>query len=896
MKVFSCFVYACILYNIITVIKIFYTSVLRLLHENFLTDFKHNIMRKKSIEISKSDLFILYSLKKYLSYPGSNIPYVFYYNTQGGRRKKEETKKKFYHICITQYIYPQLYKKGIHSIFKFFFAFIYYYYKKAGGILCLFTCLKRGHPQIGVTCNTLFFHANGINDHSPIFNGRYNNHDGDDRQNNEKGSIPEGENCSTHETEKHLLSWENKNMHKGEMEKRNQGGRENFPQNESSSHEEKHDPRRYYNLQRENMLNTKYYLTKKIKSLFKKRSKIESNKLDVIYMPLTLKVEKSQQLGRDKTKCKNCMVNAGDSLFALKIREEDTPSNTVTSLYGTKSADVQIYYDYNYEHTFYVSEGNEEENTKERGKEKNNFFYSTKFSPLEWLKGKYKMIDFTKRLFLTNSGRTKEETYYQIARNYPNRINYSVRSKMGEGAFGEIWYAINVSRNFPFKDVVLKKILINRDSNRGKKGRTHIDGKEHMGGLGDHAEETAELYAMREVYFGELLKNCENISRFVEYFKEYEMDEKKDEHAYVWLVFANEGYSLSKHLFEADTNNSGMLIPSKLWWSIKRQKIGMLVLKDLIRQILNGINNAHKKKITHRDIKMENIFVSPSTPFTVRIGDWGSAVEFSNENFFFIPTENEETEGYQPPESLFGHMKNNFMRLPYYDMWAIGIVFLQFVLGTKNPLEVKDKRNEMKLKNLYAKYSTNALKEAIFLQSLSELCLTPWSHSSENLVPLHSKPPSYSYVYDKNMIINKLQHYMNNNLVNVKKESSKVIFNIITNKYNSLILLPSSPVCPDWKCVHKYKATFVHTQNYHPLDIVHKNGKKDFNQKMERNNFYKNNCNDEQFEQILQQRDPSGVGLPDPNARDLLKRLLDFDYATRITAQQALQHPWFVEV
>ncbi|GAB67673.1 protein kinase [Plasmodium cynomolgi strain B] len=659
------------------------------------------------------------------------------------------------------------------------------------------------------------------------------------------------------------------------------------------------------------LLNDKYLLTKKIKDVFRKtRRSSMYHELDVISIPrAALQHEK-----KGEEICTNCIINADHSLYALRLRNDNFGEGHTKSIYGSNTSDVQIYYDYDYEQKEYmgdidsnrVKEGGEIGKGREKGK--------GKFSPwMTWLKGTYKMIDFAKRLFLSHV--EKEDTSdlkKDIKRYEPKKLNYTVKEKMGTGAFGEIWYAINMNKESPFKDVVLKKILILQN------------------------EEESEASAKREIYFGELLKNCPNVSRFIEFFTEYEKGGNGEgERKYVWLVFANEGYSLANHLFHVDKNKGGMLTPSKLWWSIKKQNIGMLVLRDLMYQILKGVNNAHRMGITHRDLKMENIFVSASTPFTVRIGDWGSAVEYNNDDFLFTPSENEETEGYQPPESLFGHMKGNFNRLPYYDMWGIGIVFLQFVLGTKNPLEVKNKRNAIKLQNFYAKYATpEELKEAIFLQSLSELCLTPWSQSSNQLISLKQEKLPYSSIYQNNSILNTLHYFLSFNLVHLKNHILRNWRNrYLANTYNSLVpFFPnSSPLCADANCLHLYDpglapptslsghsgntsyrnvmGTDLHLREGHTCvdcDIREQmsNAAKmsraaQLNQMMFQHSrahaLLSPPCDDEEFQRILQERDPSGVGLPNANARNLLRRLLTFDYARRITAEEALNHPWFAE-
>ena len=51
-------------------------------------------------------------------------------------------------------------------------------------------------------------------------------------------------------------------------------------------------------------------------------------------------------------------------------------------------------------------------------------------------------------------------------------------------------------------------------------------------------------------------------------------------------------------------------------------------------------------------------------------------------------------------------------------------------------------------------------------------------------------------------------------------------------------------------------------------------------------------CGDGEVEASLQQRDPQGVGLPSAEGRDLLRLLLQWDAEDRITATEALDHPY----
>jgi WNK lysine deficient protein kinase len=72
--------------------------------------------------------------------------------------------------------------------------------------------------------------------------------------------------------------------------------------------------------------------------------------------------------------------------------------------------------------------------------------------------------------------------------------------------------------------------------------------------------------------------------------------------------------------------NGGSLLPY-----IKKNDIRRLsIIKKWCVQILNGLDYLHARKIIHRDIKCENIFIDSSSG-EIQIGDLGLATPMARE-------------------------------------------------------------------------------------------------------------------------------------------------------------------------------------------------------------------------------------------------------------------------
>jgi serine/threonine protein kinase len=66
----------------------------------------------------------------------------------------------------------------------------------------------------------------------------------------------------------------------------------------------------------------------------------------------------------------------------------------------------------------------------------------------------------------------------------------------------------------------------------------------------------------------------------------------------------------------------------------KNGPMGELQAKSMARQILGALSYLHRKKIVHRDIKPDNILISDTEPFTVKISDFGLSKAVKHDETF----------------------------------------------------------------------------------------------------------------------------------------------------------------------------------------------------------------------------------------------------------------------
>ncbi len=286
---------------------------------------------------------------------------------------------------------------------------------------------------------------------------------------------------------------------------------------------------------------------------------------------------------------------------------------------------------------------------------------------------------------------------------------------------------------------------------------------------------------LREIYFGKLIASHGGhlrIARFTEsFFVESEKSEKEEEYVEektqgnssssssshegyskqqqkqnftsgedLWLVFRDEGVSLRQLMYTLHKAGNFLIYKkSNFWLKLKHSPD---LFKELIRQLLQGVLWLHNLGIVHRDIKPSNLLIRTDTGSNssnnnnnnplgeLRIADFSSAVDEGVQNAGlykpFGPKTTESTLGYAPPEVRLSSsneqpFSSNFPAS--YDMWSIGVVVLELILGTPEVFTLNQRTRAVIANELDRGRKRGGGEESIndedilFLASLADMCI-----------------------------------------------------------------------------------------------------------------------------------------------------------------------------
>ena len=193
----------------------------------------------------------------------------------------------------------------------------------------------------------------------------------------------------------------------------------------------------------------------------------------------------------------------------------------------------------------------------------------------------------------------------------------------------------------------------------------------------------------------EILRNLD-YPNIVKYFETYE-----DEN-YIHIVME---YIQGDSLYNLLKNNNNQKI------HFKEKEI-----KKIILTLLKVVSFLHKKKIVHRDLKLENILFSiPNDYSSLKLIDFGLSSNFNLKKEKFIVG----TPYYMSPEMIEGiyHYKS--------DLWSIGVILYCLITG-KYPFNGKDKKEVFYLINSgkYNKKNLNKKNCSIEVKNLIKKIFT----------------------------------------------------------------------------------------------------------------------------------------------------------------------------
>ena len=198
---------------------------------------------------------------------------------------------------------------------------------------------------------------------------------------------------------------------------------------------------------------------------------------------------------------------------------------------------------------------------------------------------------------------------------------YQVISKLGEGAYGKVYLAEDLKNKN--QKVAVKQLK------------------------SSSVEEGVPISSLREI---SLLKELSNVN-IVKLMDVVHLQNN------IVLVF--EYVETDLKIMLKNNNNKGL--EPKLY-------------KSFLYQLLKGIQHIHRMKILHRDIKSENLLISKDNK--LKITDFGLARGYG------LPIKSFRNDvvslWYRAPDILLGN--ENYERS--VDMWSVGCIFAEMVLGT----------------------------------------------------------------------------------------------------------------------------------------------------------------------------------------------------------------------
>ena len=260
---------------------------------------------------------------------------------------------------------------------------------------------------------------------------------------------------------------------------------------------------------------------------------------------------------------------------------------------------------------------------------------------------------------------SEEDIYIIDKTNEKNIIKYKKGKRIGKGGYAKCYLLTCLNNNKEYVGKLLSKEAI-------KKPNKELD-------LLDTDEETKEKIILKgkknlisEKNIHQELSH-KNIVKFHTTFED-------DENLYLILEYCKNG----------DLNN----------FLDKREHLTEFEAQCYLKQIIQGLKYLHDRNIIHRDLKLENIFLTEN--MEVKLGDFGLALQLKKdeENIMDKPC---GTLKYMAPEIFEGnHSKKS-------DIWALGIILYELLFG-KLFIEIDKKTIKTEIDELKKFYDYNGIR------------------------------------------------------------------------------------------------------------------------------------------------------------------------------------------
>jgi len=206
----------------------------------------------------------------------------------------------------------------------------------------------------------------------------------------------------------------------------------------------------------------------------------------------------------------------------------------------------------------------------------------------------------------------------------------------------------------------------------------------------------------------------------------------------------------------------------------RRTRLSEIEARKFFTQLLDGIGYAHSKRIIHRDIKAENVFLDQKLEM-IKIGDWGFAGLYKSDQ---VSSSDYQcgTLNYAAPEILSQRSTVG----PEVDVWALGVLLYFMVCGwlpfrgtTDFEVFSKIKKGDYKILPRHISEDLKDLIEQIFnvdrltRPTIDVLQRHPWCLQVRVDPEYHKRPRL------PRLLLHEIKHYQFKPKINLQTQPSK---------------------------------------------------------------------------------------------------------------------------